>query len=95
MLESISANNLKSVSNAHIIDIRSKQKYNDKHIINSINIPFEQLLIYPFKYLNKSDKYYIYCQKGNKSKQLCLLLKNQGYNVINIVGGYEAWILNN
>lgn len=95
MLESISVNDLKCISNAHIIDIRSNQKYNDKHIINSINIPFEQLLIYPFNYLNKNDIYYIYCQKGNKSKQLCLSLKRQGYKVINILGGYEAWILNN
>ena len=46
------------------------------------------------KYLNKEKKYYIYCQRGIKSRKICLMLKQLGYNVININGGYEAWILN-
>ena len=94
MIESISVNALKNIVGAEIIDTRSSQKYNDRHIMNARNIPFEKLMIYPNKYLNKFTKYYIYCQKGTKSKQLCQQLKNQGYNVVNIIGGYEAWILN-
>ena len=94
MLESISVSELKNLDYINLIDIRSVEKYNDKHIIGAINIPMEQLLLRPERYLDKNNKYYIYCQKGIQSRKLCQILLNKGYNVINISGGYEAWILN-
>lgn len=94
MIESISVSELQRLSNANIIDIRSIEKYNNKHIPRAINIPMEQLLINPAKYMNKYNKYYLYCQKGIQSRKLCQILKNNGYNVVNVTGGYEAWILN-
>lgn len=94
MFESISVTDLKQLNNPNLIDIRSIEKYNNKHIMNAVNIPLEQLLIKPEKYLNKERKYYIYCQKGVQSRKLCQILINSGYNVVNVSGGYEAWILN-
>lgn len=94
MIESISVSELKRLNNVNLIDIRSIEKYNNKHILNAKNIPMEQLLINPGKYLDKYTKYYIYCQKGIQSKKLCQILKNNGYNVANLIGGYEAWVLN-
>lgn len=93
MIENISVSELSNLSNINIIDIRSIEKYNNRHIDNSINIPLEQMLIKFNKYLDKNEKYYIYCQKGIQSRKLCQVLKNNGYNVVNILGGYEAWIL--
>lgn len=93
MVESISISDLKKLGNINLIDIRSIEKYNNKHIFNAKNIPTEQLLLYPNKYLDIEEKYYIYCQKGIQSKKICQILKNKGYNVINIIGGYEAWVL--
>ena len=93
MLESISVSELKKLGYLNIIDIRSREKYNTSHIGNARNIQMEQLLIYPDKYINKYEKYYIYCQKGLQSRKLCQILKNNGYNVVNITGGYEAWVL--
>lgn len=94
MIESISISDLKQLGNINLIDIRSMEKYNSNHIMNAKNIPMEQLLINPNKYLNKFERYYIYCQKGMQSRKLCQILKNNGYNVVNVTGGYEAWILN-
>lgn len=94
MINSISVSELKMLGNVNLIDIRSIEKYNNKHIMNAINIPMEQLLINPNKYLNKYERYYIYCQKGMQSRKMCQILTNSGYNVTNITGGYEAWILN-
>lgn len=92
MLENISVNDLKDKTN--IIDIRSVEKYNNNHILNAKNIPMEKLLINPSKYLDKLQKYYIYCQKGIQSRKLCQILLRDGYKVVNVTGGYEAWILN-
>ena len=94
MFESISITDLKQLNNPNLIDIRSIEKYNNKHIMNAVNIPLEQLLIRPEKYLSKFEKYYIYCQKGIQSRKLCPILIRAGYNVVNVTGGYEAWILN-
>lgn len=94
MFENISVTDLKKLNNPNLIDIRSIEKYNNKHIMNAVNIPLEQLLIRPEKYLMKENKYYIYCQKGIQSRKLCQILINNGYNVVNVSGGYESWILN-
>ncbi|MBE6138431.1 MAG: rhodanese-like domain-containing protein [Firmicutes bacterium] len=83
----------KIVHTASIIDIRSIASYNNNHIPGSKNIPFEVLISKPDKYLNKSDIYYIYCQKGHKSLKVCQILNSLGYSTKNIIGGYEAWIL--
>ena len=84
---------IKISNKINIIDIRSKQKYNDRHIPNSRNIDKNELILYPYKYLNKNEKYYIYCQKGSSSIRICQILRKKGYNVYNILGGYEEWIL--
>ena len=94
-VNSISIFDLNKLKNINIIDIRSIEKYNDNHIYGAKNIPANKLILNPDKYLMKLDKYYIYCQKGIQSKKICLMLKSKGYNVVNVEGGYEAWILNN
>ena len=84
---------IKICDKINIIDIRSKQKYNDNHILNSKNIDKNDLLLNTNKYLNKSEKYYIYCQKGISSLKICKILRSRGYNVYSLLGGYEEWIL--
>ena len=76
-----------------IIDIRSEQSYNNNHIPGAINVPYNKLISNPNKYLQKGKKYYIYCQKGITSLKLCNYLATLGFNTVNIIGGYEEWIL--
>ena len=94
MFENISVTELKKLNNPNLIDIRSVEKYNSNHIMNAKNISLEELLVRPEKYLNKYEKYYIYCRKGIQSRKLCQILSNKGFNVVNISGGYESWVLN-
>ena len=93
MIDSISVSDLKKLNNINIIDIRNVEKYNNRHIKDAINVPLNKILINFNKYLDKTKKYYIYCQMGIQSKKLCQILKNNGFNVVNILGGYEAYIL--
>ncbi len=94
MISSISIEDLLKMKPEHIIDIRNIQSYNNNHIPNAINIPFEKLITSPSKYLNPNVKYFIYCQKGLVSKKACQILSGYGYKVVDIIGGYEEWILN-
>ena len=91
MVSNISVGKLKGLNN--IIDLRSIQSYNNNHIPNAINIPYEKLLASPGKYLNYNETYYLYCYQGITSSKVCMILSSLGYRVINIAGGYEKWIL--
>lgn len=93
MIESISISELLQLKKPVIIDIRNVQSYNNNHIPTSINIPVEKILSSPNKYLNNSTKYYLYCQQGLSSKKICQILNKMGYHTVNVLGGYEAWIL--
>lgn len=94
MIYSISIGELlKKQSDVQIIDIRSVQSYNNNHIPNAKNIPSQDLISNPSKYLEKNNTYYLYCQRGTTSIRVCSLLNSLGYKTVNINGGYEAWIL--
>lgn len=95
MLKNIDVKHLRSlIGTIDIIDIRSIEKYNTSHIETSINVKADILLMNPSKYLLKEKEYYIYCQYGRSSMKVCMALSNLGYKVINILGGYESWLLN-
>lgn len=90
----ISLNDLKKIQNPNIIDIRTIENYNNNHMPGAKNIPYNNLLTSPEKYLNKIEKYYIYCKHGKTSISLCKILNKLGYRTYSINGGYEEWILN-
>lgn len=83
----------KMIPGIKIIDIRDNYQFNLGSIPTSINIPMNFLLINPSVYLNKNDTYYLYCEYGNRSKGLCNKLKEKGYDVINILGGFSEYKL--
>lgn len=90
----ISIDELFKLDSPNIIDIRSVENYNNNHMPGARNIPYNKLLLEPNKYLNKNEKYYIYCRYGKTSQGLCRILRNQGFDVYSITGGYESWMLN-
>lgn len=92
-MQNISVDELVELFGANIIDIRNEQSYNNNHIPNAINIPFEKLTINPDNYLDRNKKYFIYCQRGIMSQKACNILRYKGFNVVNVNGGYEEWIL--
>ena len=68
-----------------LIDVRDKSEYLKKHINNSINIPYNELIFNHNKYLNKNNKYFIICSGGIKSKKATNILSVYGYDVTNIM----------
>ncbi len=82
---------INNLNNINIVDIRDNYLYNIGSIPNSKNIPMNFLLTNPDNYLNNNETYYIYCNKGINSKKTCEVLTRLGYNVINIVGGFEEY----
>lgn len=89
----ISVTDLMKKGNVNLIDIRAKESYNNNHLPGAKNISQNELLIMPEKYLKQNETYYIYCQHGHNSKKICQVLNAKDYNAIDIIGGYEAWVL--
>jgi len=74
-----------------IVDIRTNYEYNLGHIRGAINIPYYNLLNNYSHYLDKDQKYYLYCDYGSQSKEISNRLNLFGYNTSNIEGGYEGY----
>lgn len=91
-MNEIDVKELKSlIGRVNIIDLRDSYIYNLGHIPTAKNIPYNFLIMNPNIYLNKSDKYYLYCDQGIKSSKICTNLLNSGYQVINVIGGYNSY----
>lgn len=81
-------NKLKSID---LIDIREPYEYKSGHLPNAKNIPIENIISNPDKYLNKDKEYYIICQSGARSSRACSALDKEGYKIINVSGGTGSY----
>lgn len=69
-----------------IVDVRTKEEYNEGHIVEAINIPYD--VIEKSSMLDKDKTIIIYCRSGNRSKIAYDKLKSLGYDVLDL-GAYE------
>lgn len=75
-----------SSEETYILDVRTDEEYQFGHIRNAIHIPLDELRE-NIKKLDKSKEIYVHCFTGLRSYIACMILKQNGYNVKNIVGG--------
>lgn len=75
-----------------LIDIREPYEYKSGSIHTAKNIPMGNLLDNPEKYLMKNKTYYIICQSGGRSGRATKILKQQGYQVVNVAGGVGSYV---
>lgn len=70
-----------------IVDVRTPEQYQKKHVKNAINIPLEQLHE-KMEMLSREKEIVIYCNTGVSSNIAQNILQNNGYtNVLNLSGG--------
>lgn len=67
-----------------IIDVSDRFTYSNNHINGSVNIPYDELINNYRKYLNKNERYYLYCKSGKLSKRAVMVLSSLGYNVFKL-----------
>ena len=87
-MNEISIYELLKLSNPNVIDIRDKYSYNIDNLKGAKNIPYYSLLSNYSIYLNKKDKYYLYCDYGHQSKEISNRLNLFGYNTFYVKEGY-------
>ncbi len=88
------AYNTRSESDPLYIDIRPSDQYSAAHIVDSINIPLDNLLFGDNRLPEKKDYPIVtVCNRGNDSIKGLLILKSMGYsNVKSLNNGIIGWI---
>ena len=79
------------------MDVRTPEEIKEGTIqtaffANYFDVDFEKVAT---AQLNKSKPVYLYCRSGNRSGRACKILKEKGFEVINVLGGYLQWDLEN
>lgn len=72
-----------------LIDLRDKEEYEEFHLRNAINIPYETIMNRNCN-KNKCLTMILYCDKGNLSVKAGLKLDREGYTVFSLTGGFEG-----
>ena len=83
---------MKEESEYLIVDVRTLEEFNDKHIPGAINVPNESIGTENIPELPKKDQLiFVYCRSGNRSKQASEKLAALGYTNIVEFGGINSW----
>lgn len=72
-----------------LLDVRNEDEFARGQIPDSINIPLDQLRERHSEI--KAKKVLITCQVGQRGHSATLLMKNLGYEAVNLDGGYHLW----
>lgn len=65
-----------------IIDVRTKEEYNESHIKGAINIPYDEINEYSDIPMDKAIL--VYCKSGTRSAKAYETLTNLNYNVFDL-----------
>lgn len=90
MFRSILMNDLRNTDSLNIIDVRDPEEYMFGTIPNAKRIPMN-IIPEQVSMLSKEETYHIVCQSGSRSHMVCQYLSQQGYDVVNIMGGMGAY----
>lgn len=87
MVETITWEEVLKIEEAFILDVRTEEEYKYGHIENAMHIPVDELR----ENLNKlptDKKIYVYCHTGLRSYISTRILKGNGFDSVNIMGGF-------
>ena len=92
-MRSITIEELEKINSADIliVDIRPREQFIRGTFPGAVNIPAEELedkTVYP----EKDKTVYLLCHTGDRSREYTDRLTEEGYDAINVEGGYRAWL---
>jgi rhodanese-related sulfurtransferase len=95
-IKAISTKELKVLlakENVQLLDVRNPKEIAEGAINTAIfaNYFDEDFYNMAAKQLDKSKPVYLYCRSGNRSGKSAKILKEKGFDVYNVLGGYNQW----
>jgi len=89
-MQEITVAELKARTNTPLIDVREQFEYADGHAPGAINIPMSEL---GARLEELPMEFDVICKVGGRSAQVAAALEPRGYDVTNVAGGTDAWIM--
>lgn len=85
---------VKADTSAIILDVRQPEEFAEGHLAQAINLDWlnQTAFINGLAKLNKQKTYYIYCRSGRRSQAAAGKLKAEGFQVVDLKGGYLHWV---
>lgn len=76
-----------------LLDVRSPKEVTDGFIKTAIFADYfdDDFANKAIKQLDKSKPVYLYCRSGNRSGKSATILMQKGFEVYNVLGGYNQW----
>ncbi len=73
-----------------LVDLRDSYAYQCGTIPGAVNLPLSNLRnLYQ---LPKDRRIYVFCQYGEMSREILVLLKDAGYEACHLTGGYREYL---
>ena len=81
-------------TSAIILDVRQPEEFAEGHLAQAINLDWlnQTVFINGLAKLNKQKTYYVYCRSGRRSQAAAGKLKAEGFQVVDLKGGYLHWV---
>ncbi|MGB7556506.1 MAG: rhodanese-like domain-containing protein, partial [Candidatus Korobacteraceae bacterium] len=73
-----------------VLDVRREGEWQAGHIDGVNWYPLDRFKA-ALPQLERNGPIAVHCKSGYRSMIACSLLQNAGYNVINVIGGFDAW----
>lgn len=70
-----------------VVDVRTKEEYDEGHVVGAVNIPYDE--IDESTKLDKNKTIMVYCRSGKRSSIAYETLKRLGYDVFDL-GAYDS-----
>ena len=89
-LPQVTAEELKGISDATVVDVRKSGEYLSEHLIDAIHIELDYLSD-QMSSVPQEGTFYVHCAGGYRSVIASSILKARGYhNMVDVAGGFKA-----
>lgn len=80
----------------HLLDVRTPDEYKKGHIEQSMLADWMNREEFKSRtqHLDKSTPVYVYCASGGRSASAAKMLRGQGFEVVELQGGFQSWRAN-
>ena len=86
-------NQLKNDASILVIDVRTKEEFDDGHIIGSINVDIYGEFLQDIQHTcpNQDQLIFIVCASGSRASSAVSMMRKIGYTNVFNIGGMGSW----
>jgi rhodanese-related sulfurtransferase len=74
----------------YLLDVREVDEYKKSSIKGVVNIPFPEIRS-RINEIPRNKTIYVFCKSGVRAYSSCRILSQNGYDVLNLSGGYKSY----